>query len=247
LLSKASKLRIYATLAALSLLQLSGVSKADVLFYSVQDIAWGNTEPQNSSPESFIVTFGACVTGAPGCGFLSGPFLDPIVFLPSAVTQSVTISSGTKFEEIANALSSNTFYEGIFQILSNDAVAPSTLPAQSQGGGGPVFGFPGADITSITISIGPFAFQPYAYAFGSYIWAAQSTTSEEIQPWNPGLTPGMYPSLTFDVYATSSVPQAPAIPGVPEPSTWAMMLLGFAGLGFAGYRRARAGHAALAV
>ena len=26
---------------------------------------------------------------------------------------------------------------------------------------------------------------------------------------------------------------------VPEPSTWAMMLVGFAGLGFAGYRRAR--------
>jgi probable HAF family extracellular repeat protein len=32
----------------------------------------------------------------------------------------------------------------------------------------------------------------------------------------------------------------------PEPSTWAMMLLGFAGLSFAGYRRARAGHATLA-
>jgi unsaturated chondroitin disaccharide hydrolase len=30
-------------------------------------------------------------------------------------------------------------------------------------------------------------------------------------------------------------------PTVPEPSTWAMMLLGFVGLGFAGYRRARAG------
>ena len=26
---------------------------------------------------------------------------------------------------------------------------------------------------------------------------------------------------------------------VPEPSTWAMMVLGFAGLGFAGYRKAR--------
>jgi hypothetical protein len=25
---------------------------------------------------------------------------------------------------------------------------------------------------------------------------------------------------------------------VPEPSTWAMMVLGFAGLGFAGYRKA---------
>jgi hypothetical protein len=27
---------------------------------------------------------------------------------------------------------------------------------------------------------------------------------------------------------------------VPEPSTWAMMLIGFMGLGYAGYRRARA-------
>jgi hypothetical protein len=27
--------------------------------------------------------------------------------------------------------------------------------------------------------------------------------------------------------------------GVPEPSSWAMMLIGFAGLGFAGYRRAK--------
>ncbi len=28
--------------------------------------------------------------------------------------------------------------------------------------------------------------------------------------------------------------------GVPEPSTWAMMVLGFAGLGYAGFRRAKA-------
>jgi hypothetical protein len=33
---------------------------------------------------------------------------------------------------------------------------------------------------------------------------------------------------------------------IPEPSTWAMMLLGFAGLGFAGYRRARQASAASA-
>jgi len=33
--------------------------------------------------------------------------------------------------------------------------------------------------------------------------------------------------------------------GVPEPSTWAMMLLGFAGIGFAGYRKAKSGRMAL--
>jgi hypothetical protein len=35
-------------------------------------------------------------------------------------------------------------------------------------------------------------------------------------------------------------------PGAPEPSTWAMMLLGLAGLGFAGYRQAKARRARVA-
>ena len=34
---------------------------------------------------------------------------------------------------------------------------------------------------------------------------------------------------------------------VPEPSTWAMMLVGFAGLALAGYRRAKAGYPTLAL
>ena len=34
---------------------------------------------------------------------------------------------------------------------------------------------------------------------------------------------------------------------IPEPSTWAMMMLGFAGLGFAGYRKAKGRHVGLSV
>jgi hypothetical protein len=34
---------------------------------------------------------------------------------------------------------------------------------------------------------------------------------------------------------------------IPEPSTWAMMLLGFAGVGYLGYRRARGPNEALSV
>ena len=37
-----------------------------------------------------------------------------------------------------------------------------------------------------------------------------------------------------------------ATTAIPEPSSWAMMLIGFAGLGYVGYRRARAAHATLA-
>ncbi|MGA7195782.1 MAG: PEP-CTERM sorting domain-containing protein [Roseiarcus sp.] len=35
-------------------------------------------------------------------------------------------------------------------------------------------------------------------------------------------------------------PTVTVLTGTPEPSTWAMMVIGFAGLGFAGYRRAKA-------
>jgi hypothetical protein len=53
-------------------------------------------------------------------------------------------------------------------------------------------------------------------------------------------------SVTYDfTRISSSVPGAPLFPGaptltlsVPESSTWAMMLIGLAGLGFAGFRRA---------
>lgn len=46
------------------------------------------------------------------------------------------------------------------------------------------------------------------------------------------------PSREFAFYAISEVLTVPA---VPEPSTWAMMILGFAGVGFMAYRRSRRG------
>jgi hypothetical protein len=47
----------------------------------------------------------------------------------------------------------------------------------------------------------------------------------------------------FTVNVSGAASKAPAVSGVPEPSTWAMMLLGFAGLGYAGFRRSAKGAA----
>jgi hypothetical protein len=42
-------------------------------------------------------------------------------------------------------------------------------------------------------------------------------------------------------FSTSYTVSAPLIAAVPEPSTWAMMILGFCGLGFMAYRRKQSG------
>ena len=53
-----------------------------------------------------------------------------------------------------------------------------------------------------------------------------------------GDAPAVGDKLILDLTFAGSV-----TPGVPEPSTWALILLGFAGLGFAGYRRSRGARA----
>jgi hypothetical protein len=55
---------------------------------------------------------------------------------------------------------------------------------------------------------------------------------------NVGLTPGTSIFAPVDI----SVSFGSAL--IPEPSTWALMLLGFVGLGFAGYRNAKTGRTA---
>jgi probable HAF family extracellular repeat protein len=49
----------------------------------------------------------------------------------------------------------------------------------------------------------------------------------------------------FSQFLPPPPPPPPPPPAVPEPTTWAMMLIGFAGLGFLGYRRAREQRAAV--
>ena len=80
---------------------------------------------------------------------------------------------------------------------------------------------------------------------GTY-WLAATSNSDNVS-WQAGSTVGLVAlnqnAAGWTVIQGSHLPQAeifasPVInQGVPEPSTWAMMILGFAGIGFMAHRR----------
>ncbi|MBV8103990.1 MAG: DUF642 domain-containing protein [Hyphomicrobiales bacterium] len=91
---------------------------------------------------------------------------------------------------------------------------------------------------SVDVSIGSAVNDNFTYAIGTNTHADMMYTMESVT-----FTAGGANTLSF-VSQDSASPYGPVIGGVsiltvPEPATWATMLLGFAGLGFAGYRKAR--------
>ena len=91
------------------------------------------------------------------------------------------------------------------------------------------------DVNSSSPSL-PFPYSlttPYSYALGP-----NDVGINEIAFVNDNFVTDLW---QFDS-VVGSVTNVTVVVGAPEPSTWAMLLLGFAGLGFAGYRRARTAH-----
>ncbi len=87
----------------------------------------------------------------------------------------------------------------------------------------PIFGFDGDPTLCATYGCGVVTFSPTSFFAGNVNFIG-------------GLAKGR--SLTFVL--EDNVPfSTTTVGGVPEPSTWVMMILGFAGLGFAGYRKSK--------
>jgi hypothetical protein len=90
------------------------------------------------------------------------------------------------------------------------------------------------DMTWFNVSQGGgFTTPAPAYSFFP-VPASQQYTGPESAPV---FGPGTYSGTEYVTGATDVTLKISAISVVPELSTWAMMVLGFAGLGFAGYRR----------
>jgi hypothetical protein len=73
------------------------------------------------------------------------------------------------------------------------------------------------------------------------IFAALATDLNSNYDWIPSANGYDSTGTAYSLILTGSISSS-----VPEPTTWAMMLLGLAGLGFAGYRKTKGARAALA-
>ncbi len=68
----------------------------------------------------------------------------------------------------------------------------------------------------------------------------QYISNVEGGPWGGYFGFAVFSAVGNQVVIYAPEPNITVFTGTPEPSTWAMMVIGFAGLGFAGYRRAKA-------
>ena len=187
-------------------------------------------------------------------------------FPPSGnVPTRVNSPSDVAFHE-RDSTSGLTFTPGVVSasFTAANSVQPGGihLPSTPPGGDGPVTG----EEVQFSVNFAmPFLLPADHYFFvpqvelsdGTFLWlSALRPIDASGTPFPPGFTdlqswtrddPGIAPDwlrVGTDIVGGTPAPTfnaAFSLDGsvVPEPSTWAMMLLGFAGLGFAGYRRAR--------
>jgi hypothetical protein len=143
-----------------------------------------------------------------------------------------------------------------------NSVAPGgihPLPGSTTGGNGPVTGLEEqvnvALLTPFNLAAGHYFFVPQVQLDnGTFLWlsadrpivAPGTPFTPDLQAWarDNGLDPDWL-RIGTDIVGGSTPPtfnmafslSGETVAAVPEPSTWAMLLLGFAGIGFMAYRR----------
>jgi hypothetical protein len=132
---------------------------------------------------------------------------------------------------------------GIFAVSNQGLLLSATVPA---GGGTYLDGFLYVSVSPTLLPAGDYVIvmtMPSGNPDEQSIENTSETTSAPVTYVNSAFDSGSSLAYPTDVgaYAIGMFgPNFTYVSGaIPEPSTWAMMLLGFAGLGYAGYRNAR--------
>jgi hypothetical protein len=180
-----------------------------------------------TSPDGFDA--GVLVTGAPG--FLLFGFAD--------LTSAAMVFGGGFYSQ-------NLFGDGEIEIgdASYDTIALGYM------GDGVIYAAPGSSTAVVQLDVDQFGGALPGPPTGYLVLKGTTTSPISLATVNPICIPGP-PSAciepyfnTFTLDWTATYQKTPYMPtstksAIPESSTWAMMLLGFAGLGFMGWRASR--------
>jgi hypothetical protein len=226
---------------------------------SITDATFTGLIPAGATVGEVVVEIYRVFPALSDVGRTSGP---PTFSTPQVPTR-VNSPSDVELEDRGTASGNLTFStSGLGSFTAANSVQPGgihPIPGFHTGGDGSVTG--NETVFNITFTT-PFTLPADHYFFvpqvqlsnGDFLWLSaprpiiggtgpfvgdlQSWTRDNISPNN--LEPDWL-RIGTDIVGGTTFNAAFSLSGsvVPEPSTWAMMLLGFAGLGFAGYRHAR--------
>ena len=208
---------------------------------SVTDATFIGLMPAGASVSSVVVEFYRVFPNDSNVGRTNGA---PDFSTPNVPTR-VNSPSDVAFDErdASSGLSfSTTLLNASFSALNS--VQPGgihPLPGIFTGGNGPVTGQEVEFDVTFATPLGDFlwlsAARPISGGTGPFVGDLQSWTRDDS---DGGIEPDWL-RVGTDITHQGPFNAAFSLSGsvIPEPSTWAMMLLGFAGLGFAGYRHAR--------
>src|ERR1700733_8025483 len=217
---------------------------------SITDATFTGLIPSGASPTKVIVEIYRVFPNDSDVGRTSGA---PDFSTPQVPTRVNSPSDVAFAERDVSTTSSTTVLNPSFTAANSVKPGPGTInpkPGQTTGGNGPVTG---EEVEFDVTFAPPFLLPADHYFFvpqvqldsGDFLWLLATKTipaPADLQSWtrDAALEPDWL-RVGTDIVGAGQFNASFSLSGspVPEPSTWAMMLLGFAGLGFAGYRRAR--------
>jgi hypothetical protein len=211
------------TLAAAALVALAGVAKADPVFTT-----------------NFTIDHCTGLCGSPGQNFgtLTLTDTDAGVDFLITVNYGAFNFNGAGFNTFNFSTDNTTILtKESFVFSSSDLVAVTNIPAARQDGFGKFLY--GVENTNSGTSTDPISFSVAGLNFKDFAMSVDGDPSVffTIDVLGPNGKSGLIGSEFSGVVIEQQVA------AVPEPATWAMLLLGFAGIGFLSYRRKQGGPA----